>query len=206
MPSTVSKHHDDSLYYECLAKIILEKIFKNWSLRISDRPDLQDKINKVGIEVTQVLPDGCNQAISLMKNEKRIEGKLKEQGYGLPLDGLLIHPTKEWERGKPFPTYNYLLNGIQKKIDKIKSYKHNFDEINLYVFTDNLDLDIDTINVLFLKILEMNKEAFNNIFIDASYKIFHLKKEFFGSCFIDRDEYTSYQHDAIKMEEDIKNE
>lgn len=206
MSNKVSKHHSDSLYYECLAKIILEKKFKTWCLEVFDRPDLQDNINKIGIEVTRILPEGCNQAISLMNSGKIINGKLKDEGYDLPMSGFLSHPTKEWERGKPFPTFNYLINGIKNKIEKISTYKRDFKELDLYVFTDNLNLDIDTIRVIFSKILEINNASFDNIFIDACYKIFHLKADYVGNYEINREEYNSYQDYALKMEEDIKNE
>lgn len=42
-------------YYECLAKLILEKLFPNEfeNLEISDKPDLQDDKNEIGVEVTK---------------------------------------------------------------------------------------------------------------------------------------------------------
>lgn len=206
MDKKISKHHDDSLYYECLAKIILENRFKNWNLQIADKPDLQDFNNKIGVEVTQVLPYGCNQALSLMQDGKNIEGTLKEKGYELVMPGMLIHPTKSYVWGEPFPQYNYLVNGIKNKIDKIDSYRNDFNELDLYVFTDNLNLDKDTINTLFHKILEINNNAFDNIFIDACYKIFVLKKEYAYEYVINRQKYTDYQYKAIDMEEGIKNE
>ena len=64
MNKSMSKHHDDSLYYECLAKLILEKKFKTWKLEISDKPDLQDSVNRIGIEVTQALLDRIIKACS----------------------------------------------------------------------------------------------------------------------------------------------
>ena len=41
-------------YYECLAKLILEKMFPNEfeNLEILDKPDLQDDKNGIGVEVT----------------------------------------------------------------------------------------------------------------------------------------------------------
>ena len=206
MPSTVSKHHDDSLYYECLAKKILESKFKNLKFEVLDKPDLQDKENKIGVEVTQILPLGCNQAVSLMQKERNIDGNLSDSGYKVPMTGILFHPCKSWTIGNPFPAFDYLVCGIQKKINKVKMYKNGYKEVELYVFTDNLEIDIETLQVLFKKILEINTNAFNNIFIDACYKIFHLKNEYAGIYEINKDLYTSYQNEAIKMEEDIKNE
>ena len=206
MGNNVSKHHSDSLYYECLAKIILENRFKTWNLEVFDRPDLQDNINKIGIEVTRILPEGCNQAISLMNSGKIIDGKLKDEGYDLYMRGFLRHPTKEWERGKPFPTFNYLINGIKNKIEKIKNYRKDYKEIDLFVFTDNLDLDNDTIAVIFSKISEINNGTFDSIFISACYKVFHLELDYAGSYEINIDEFNSYQEYALEMEEDIKNE
>ena len=206
MSKSISIHHDDSLYYECLAKIILQNKFKNWNLKVDDKPDLQDKDNGIGIEVTQILPTGCNQALSLMHHGKTIDGKLKKQGYDLAMEEMLFHPSKCYTQGKPFPTYNYLVEGIQKKVDKVLSYRKQFKEIDLYVFTDNLDIDLITLEELFLKIIEINNGSFDNIFVDACYEIFHLKKEYSSKYIIDKEVYTKYQYEAIKMEEDIKHE
>jgi len=206
MDNKISKHHDDSLYYEYLAKIVLESKYKDWKLELLDKPDLQDVNNKIGVEVTQILPEGCNQALSLMKAEKGINGELKNKGYNLAMPGLLFHPTKSYEKGKPFPTYNYLLNGIQKKIEKVKTYRKDFKELDLYVFTDNLDMDNETLRELLLRINEANSYAFDNIFIDASYSILHLKDGYAGKYNIDRKDYTNYQYRAMDLEEDMKNE
>lgn len=41
-------------YYECYAKIALENLFLNqFNLELKDRPDLQDQLAGIGIEVTQ---------------------------------------------------------------------------------------------------------------------------------------------------------
>ena len=206
MNNNISKHHDDSLYYECLAKVILESKFKNWHLEIVDKPDLQDDYNEIGIEVTQILPYGCNQATSLMKKKKIIDGKLKEEGYTLAMPGMLFHPVKTIPQGEPFPTYNYLLEGIKQKINKISTYGKDFNELDLYVFTDNLDIDLITLKVLLSKIIDVNRDSFDNIFVDACYKIFHLKKDYVGEYYIEKEKYTNFQYRAMKIEEDIKNE
>ena len=109
MSNKTKSHHDDSLYYECLAKIILENRFKTWNLEVLDKPDLQDNVNKIGVEVAQILPIGCNQALSLMHDGKNIDGQLKKAGYEVGMKGVLLHPIKCFERGKPFPTFNYLI-------------------------------------------------------------------------------------------------
>ena len=206
MNKNITNHHDDSLYYECLARRILEDRYKSWKFEIIDKPDLQDSNNKIGIEVTQVFPKGYNQAVSLMNQGKKIEGKLQDEGYEQLMPGLLVHPGKTYMKGKPFPAFDYLIEGIEKKINKVKAYQKDFKELDLYVFTDTLDIDIDSLKSLFLKIIEINNGSFDNIFIDACYKIFHLKDEYAGVYNIDVDKYKKYQYEAIDIEEGIINE
>ena len=45
-------------YDECYAKIVLEKFFPDQyeNLQISDKPDLRDISNNIGIEVTSAIP------------------------------------------------------------------------------------------------------------------------------------------------------
>lgn len=68
-------------YYECLAKLILEKLFLNefGSLEILDKPDLQDDKNSIGVEVTRAIDKEQEKKESLYA---KIESRKRQNGDG----------------------------------------------------------------------------------------------------------------------------
>lgn len=83
--------HTKLKYDECHAKILLEKFFPEVynDLQISDRPDLRDVANSVGVEVTSAIPQGEQEALAIActipylskKERKRKITYLKAKGY-----------------------------------------------------------------------------------------------------------------------------
>ena len=96
-------------YDECYAKIVLEKFFPDQyeNLQISDKPDLRDISNNIGIEVTSAIPQSEQEAMALAceipylekeKQDKRIAYLKKKgyrPGYGLCLDGFRLSGYKK---------------------------------------------------------------------------------------------------------------
>ena len=123
-------------YDECYVKIILEKFFPDiyGSLQLSDRPDLRDVKNSVGIEVTSAIPRGEQEALSLAseipylsseKQEKRI-AYLEKKGYKYT-KYMMIHPGRSYRwTGSDNPDIEItfckdFLYAVTKKIDKLNS-------------------------------------------------------------------------------------
>ena len=83
--------HTKLKYDECHAKILLEKFFPEVynDLQISDRPDLRDVVNSVGVEVTSAIPQGEQEALAIActipylskKERERKITYLKAKGY-----------------------------------------------------------------------------------------------------------------------------
>lgn len=167
MSKKISMHHSNSLFYECLAKIIMDE-FMNCEFEISDRPDLQYK-NKIGIEVTTAFPKGYSQAISLMIEGKVIDGNLSDQGYinSKEMPGLLLHPTRNASDPNSF---SYIIERFNNKILKAKTYTY-FENLYLFIFTDNLDIDRRVLNKIILKILEINKLTYKYIYLQYLEKL-----------------------------------
>ena len=106
--------HTKLKYDECHAKILLEKFFPEVynDLQISDRPDLRDVVNSVGVEVTSAIPQGEQEALAIActipylskKERERKITYLKAKGYDysyiylLALNGLFRFDiiSREW--------------------------------------------------------------------------------------------------------------
>ena len=116
---------------ECFAKLVAEKIFKNSSFKIEDKPDLQDKKNNIGIEV---ICFETTEVSSLFQKYIRIEDenikeKLKEKidilGGIIVGDGALITISL-------LDSQKFLL-AFQKKLLKLQSNYTIFNENDLMI-------------------------------------------------------------------------
>ncbi len=125
-------------YYECYAKVVLEdlcpKEFVN--LEIKDKPDLQMKDGKYGIEVTnsvdekQLNAEGLYTKIS-NNNARNKKGALEEiKKCGCKLEGGILS-------GKPgTDSFGLILSHFDDKLDKLnKDYKF-FERNCLFIFSD----------------------------------------------------------------------
>lgn len=92
-------------YDECYAKIVLEKFFPDQyeNLQISDKPDLRDISNNIGIEVTSAIPQSEQEAMALACEIPYLEKERIQlypiwndrPGYGLCLDGFRLSGYKK---------------------------------------------------------------------------------------------------------------
>ena len=78
-------------------------------------------------EVTESFPDGQQQACNLYakKHVNEITGVLAQKGYeitGTDDIQILLHPSKVIEQGNPFPTYQYIIDSLSKKVLKSDEY------------------------------------------------------------------------------------
>ncbi len=203
MINNSSKHHDSSLYYECLAKLILEQRI-NEKFQLLDKPDLQNLKKSIGVEVTSAFPKGSEQAISIMKSENVIYGKLREMGYenNSDMPGFLLHPTKCWDLYEPFPTFNYIIEAVKLKASKANNYK-DMDDMRLFIITDDLEMDRRTLSLIVEKVIELGKTNFSYIYYQFLNKL--LTIDIINEKFVVEEikEFNKMKYEAIKLEEEV---
>lgn len=123
-------------YYECYAKIILEKFFPNEykNLQIADRPDLREPIRNIGIEVTSAIPKKDKEALALAsqipyldkKEQKKRIGYLHKNGYEYT-EFFMIHPIKYYSwLGLEYPDItktfcSVFIDIVEKKLEKLNN-------------------------------------------------------------------------------------
>lgn len=140
-------------YDECYAKLVLEKLFpeKYKNLKISDRPDLRDLDNNIGIEVTSCVPEEDIKAIKIYdiirhsnddERKIRLENWLVERNY-IYSEYCLEHPMKSWHwSGLEYPNIKdtcckLFLLSVNNKITKLNSgIYEELDEYELYVYSE----------------------------------------------------------------------
>ena len=133
-----------------------------------DRPDLQDEVRGIGVEVTRAIHENKNVANALV-NEMAGEAikevnaddlrRIKQSGYAYGLgDGRLIGPNEFdfWSLALP------LKRILEIKMDKVNNgFYGDFHEFDLFVFTkDDLDLEQIQQTIDFM----MEKQAYQNRF------------------------------------------
>lgn len=132
-------------YYECTAKIVLESLFPNqFDFEIKDKPDLQDRVNEVGIEVTQGRNPKQQEIESLytkLNYDKESDpDKLKKQieKRGGKLDGGILSGISETD------DFGYSIKAFRKKIAKINAGGYQaMKQYGLFIFDDCLDMTPD---------------------------------------------------------------
>lgn len=123
-------------YDECYAKIVLEKFFPDQyeNLQISDKPDLRDISNNIGIEVTSAIPQSEQEAMALAceipylekeKQDKRI-AYLKKKGYNYTQYGMTGPGMGYAWTGLDYPDIRntwckYFLSAVETKMKKLNT-------------------------------------------------------------------------------------
>lgn len=67
IPGEPRPDHTKIDYDECYAKLVLEKVFSERynNLIFSDRPDLRNQRNTIGVEVTSAIPEDVKESTKL---------------------------------------------------------------------------------------------------------------------------------------------
>ena len=131
-----------------------------------DRPDLQDEVLGIGIEVTRAIPENkhiANALVNEMAGKEVVEvnhdvlRQIEQSGYAYGLgDGSLMgsNEYEYWSLALP------LKRILEIKMDKVNNgFYGDFREFDLFVFTKE-DLDIDQIKQTIAFMQE--KQAFQN--------------------------------------------
>lgn len=143
-------------YDECYAKIVLEKFFPDRyeNLQISDKPDLRDISNSIGIEVTSAIPQIEQEAMSLAceitylekkQQDKRI-AYLEKIGYNYTQYGMTGPGMGYRWTGSDNPDIKstwckYFLSAVEAKIKKLN--KGGYAQMLRYDLFVNSELHID---------------------------------------------------------------
>lgn len=139
--------HTNLDYDECWAKLVLEKMFPNRyvELQIKDKPDLQDVVHKVGIEVTsavsqnnkEILALGTNLHYGLSKNQARDVERIEQLG-GTYKNGFLCgcgwNYKENQMKGSP---YEVVTESFKKKIKKLNSGQYDaLTQYDLFIYAE----------------------------------------------------------------------
>lgn len=156
-------------WLEVLAKLIIEKYsnIKISKLEIIDKPDLQDFLSSVGIEVTSSVDCNTQQMIklylglsrNLIRDPEQAKNKIRELG-GRIKDGILCHPRRK-------RNLNNIYIALEKKAEKLNSGNYKLFKKNVLIIFDNNFIKNEEFDVILYKFIEIRKMY--NIFFDYIY-------------------------------------
>lgn len=165
---TMSNPKFDTCFFERYAMVSLASLLgEHYSHLVNrDRPDLQDEVQGIGIEVTRAIHENKNVANALV-NEMAGEDikevndddlrRITQSGYAYGLgDGHLIgrNEFEYWSLALP------LKRILEIKMDKVNNgFYGDFHEFGLFVFTKE-DLDLDQIKQTIAFMME--RQSFQN--------------------------------------------
>ena len=160
----------DTCFFERYAMVTLATLLGDHYAHLvnRDRPDLQDEVQSLGIEVTRAIRENKNVANALVnemagEDVKEVNAEdlrhINQSGYAYGLgDGTLIGRNEYdfWSLALP------LKRILEIKMDKVNNgFYGDFNEFGLFVFTKE-DLDLDQIKQTIAFMQE--KQAFQNRF------------------------------------------
>ena len=158
----------DTCFFERYAMVSLATLLgEHYSHLVNrDRPDLQDEIQSIGIEVTRAIRENKNVANALVNEMageavKEVNAEdllhINQSGYAYGLgDGTLIgrNEYEFWSLALP------LKRILEIKMDKVNNgFYGDFNEFGLFVFTKE-DLDLDQIKQTIAFMME--RQAYQN--------------------------------------------
>lgn len=139
-------------YDECYAKLVLEKFFPNEykNLELSDRPDLRDNAQNVGIEVTSAYPPHMQEALFIgadipyRSEEEKKKGlnQLGKLGYEYTQYGMFSPSFSYTWAGNTYPDIEKalcapIIEVVKKKLDKLNAGGYaELQQYNLFIQTE----------------------------------------------------------------------
>lgn len=178
----MSRHNTEKIYYEFLAKLILENAYpeKYHDIKLQDKPDLVNFDGR-GIEVTRSLYSGSGEAshmFQIIKNHKlktadpRALKRLIQLGYNIIKSNTNRIVGYALKTGI-WMTTNELETSYKSKISKLDHYGSNTD---LFIFASpqvlyewsDIEIFLERIDLL----SKHNARKFNRVFIFQYRKLF----------------------------------
>lgn len=137
--------------WECYAKVVLEELFpvEFAELEMADKPDLQDRVHNVGIEVSRAEHQEFMEAESLYSNLSYSEDKIVRERLVKRINEILEPFGGKYEDGILFygrssDNFSLINQAIRKKCEKINKGEYiKFTKYYLFIFgyvftTDNM--------------------------------------------------------------------
>ena len=202
----------DTCFFERYAMVSLATLLGEHYAHLvnRDRPDLQDEIQSIGIEVTRAIRENKNVANALVNEMageavKEVNAEdlrhIKQSGYAYGLgDGSIIGRNEYdfWSLALP------LKRILEIKMDKVNNgFYGDFHEFDLFVFTKE-DLDLDQIKQTIAFMME--KQAYQNrlysrLFLSQIQTLFDCDLETgrFRKIKISEEQRRSFYEEAITL-------
>jgi len=202
----------DTCFFERYAMVSLATLLGEHYAHLvnRDRPDLQDEVQSIGIEVTRAIRENKNVANALVNEMageavKEVNAEdlrhIKQSGYAYGLgDGSIIgrNEYEFWSLALP------LKRILEIKMDKVNNgFYGDFHEFDLFVFTKE-DLDLDQIKQTIAFMME--KQAYQNrlysrLFLSQIQTLFDCDLETgrFRKIKISEEQRRSFYEEAITL-------
>ena len=200
----------DTIFFERYARASLISLVGEYfnGLKNSDRPDLQDKEQGIGIEVTRAIRENRNVANALineMVGRKVMDVSendwidMTKYGYGYGIHDSFIGKTEYeyWAAALP------LKRIIESKVNKVaKGFYGDFPVYGLYVFSkENLTDDLVQSAISYtVGLQEPNKKRYDYMYISQIHEMFicNLKDTSFKTIGITKEQCRKFYHEAVE--------
>ena len=192
----------DKHYFERYAELTLYSVFPEWNshFTISDRPDLQNEIDNIGIEVTSSTPSRIREVSAFgakllgekvsIKDEKKFRGQLYLSSGKV---AYAYSPTKGLVDADRSPE---IISAIAHKRDIWKDYS-DFRRRGIYIFTGTSLIDDEMLD----KIEKHESFSFfHMVFVNAIDKIYYYENGWKTKEFTD-EELSEFKKQAIGKDE-----
>lgn len=123
----MAKKIRDCQYHECMAKVVLERYMpeKYKNLELSDKPDLKDHINNIGVEVT--IGDNPLELKEYAINLRKLKKLVPEDTYKVEWELLIPCDVEKYP-------YKHILDVFQRKVERLNHAGYEiFQENNLLI-------------------------------------------------------------------------
>ncbi len=197
-------------YYEKYAKISLVYVYnkKLINAELKDKPDIQDKVNDIGIEVTrselnqECLADSISnkmfgKKLSIEEIKLRVSnefktfngalGKIEGVNFISPFNGMIDYKTK----------LDRIVCAIESKTEKFKENYIKFNENDLYIFTNDSCITYSDIEKV-INDIKIENCPFDVIFINCIDKIYICKNKQIKEILISDNQLKKFKIEAKK--------
>lgn len=161
-------------FSECFAKVVLETYFNDryCDLLLSDKPDLFDEKNKIGVEVMEAVDERKREAQTLWdempnkteKQQERAKERMKQLGEEYQ-GGIQSWSSVEYPYNLENSPLQIVIRGMKGKIKKLLKYTE-CEKYDLFIFSC-LYIQEEMMPRLFTKLKELNhgEKTFSVVFL-----------------------------------------
>lgn len=183
----IAKNRFCKEYFENYAKLSLKYIYpqNHLNFKILDCPDLQNKIDNIGIEVVMAIEEYEANFYTFLNSEDykilSVSEKNEKMQKRLKIKEKSKMPCEFYEHGCSIVDNNEsyfpkIEKTLEKKKDKYEQYKsYGFDKVGLYIFSFG-NLEKNEIIKPFYQII--TKYKFDFYIINTFFNIYHIKPGF----------------------------